>query len=451
MLLQSNSPFAHLWNASTNMAPVDTGGGSATSSPMGVQDILSELNKADADEEPEVIELPKPSKKTDTEEKEKEEKTEDTEETDETEKKDDEETEEDELAELEKELEGPSEEQLELMTPARRKDILKAYPDLFKKFPYLQTAYYRDQKFTEIFPTIKEAETAVSDLKEYNEIKENLSEGNIEGVITNIGQNTKAFYKMVDNYMPTLAKVSPEAYHHVIGNLIKHTVEQMVSEGNNKNNDNLKIAATVLHEFVFGTTQWQPPSNLSRIDKEESDKETELQRRERDFVERRFNTAQSEVATRVDNAIKATIDMHIDPDKQMTDYIKQTASEKALKQVESLIVKDARFKAILDRLWQNAADKDFDKTEMDKIKAACVAKARTLLPSVIQAARREALKGLSKRIAKSEREEEVEETPQSSKGKSATPITSGKRTGGKQIPAGLSTLEAMDWVEKGGR
>ena len=36
------------------------------------------------------------------------------------------------------------------MTPVRRKEILAKYPKLFKDFPYLEKAYYREQQFTEV-------------------------------------------------------------------------------------------------------------------------------------------------------------------------------------------------------------------------------------------------------------------------------------------------------------
>lgn len=62
---------------------------------------------------------------------------------------------EDELKELEEELEGPKEEDLELTTPVRRKEILKKYPTLFKDFPYLEKAYYREQQFTKYFPQFR--------------------------------------------------------------------------------------------------------------------------------------------------------------------------------------------------------------------------------------------------------------------------------------------------------
>lgn len=421
---------------------------------MGSMDIFSELMK---DDDAEVIDL-EDTKKVDDKKEEKDDKKSDKTEKDDTdtgrdkdtdEKDDDKEDEEekeeevDELAELEAELEGPPEEKLQLMTPSRRKDILKDFPDIFKKHPYLETAYYRDQKFTEVFPTIKEAEEAAASLGEYKTLQSKLKSGDIEQVITDIKKDEKAFFKMVDNYLPTLNKVAPEAYLHLVGNLVKYTVEDMVTESKARNNDSLKTAASILHDFVFGTTKWTPPSNLSKDARPEDNKASdELAKREREFNERKFNSAQSEIGTKVDNSIKATIVQHIDPKSEMTDFVKNAAVSQALKQVESLVSKDTRFKTLLDRLWQNAADKDFAKPEMDKIKSACISKARTLLPSVIKTARHEALKGLGKR-SKTEDKDKEEDTVSEPKRESASPRSKADKGSKNTVPAGMSSYDYL--------
>lgn len=337
----------------------------------------------------------------------------------------------DELEELEKELEGPDEKQLELMTPARRKDILAAYPDLFKKFPYLETAYYRDQKFTEFFPTFKEAEQAVEAVKVYNEIQQDLANGNIEGLVAYTKNDPVAFAKLVDNYMPTLAKIDRPAYEHILGNTIKHTIKAMVAEAEYSQSAALKTAATILNQFVFGNSTFQEPQNLSK-QAEPNQAETELQRREQEFENRRFNLAQSELADRVNNSIKATIAENIDPKGSMTDYIKNIAVKDAMENVEKLIMKDTRFRTLVDRLWIEAARNDYDKPSMDKIKSACVSKARTLLQPVIKTARNEALRGMGKRVR--------DEEPQ---GNSRVPNNS-DRTKGSKVPEGMTSLEYLN-------
>lgn len=422
-------------------AEVSTGG---TLTPMSKEDLFDQLMK---DDEPEVIDLNDPNTKT-KEEKEDEkdnEKEEKEVEVKDDEEKDDEEKEEvDELKELEEELKEPSEDKLELMTPARRADILKKHPNIFKDFPYLETAYYRDQKFTELFPTIKEAEQAVETLRSFEELQNKLQSGDFETTFKELEKDEQAFGKFVDNYLPVLAKVNPNAYHHVLGNVFKDTVQEMLESANSSNNDSLKNAAVILHQFIFGNTKFvkkQPfiAQNSQSVEKKQAD--DELAKRERAFNERQFNIAQKTISSKVDNAIKATIEQHMDPKGEMTDYIKNTAIEKALNQVGDLIGQDTRFKQLLDKLWENAAKKDFASTEMDKIKSACISKARTLLPSVIKMARRDALKGMGKRVRE---EEEKQETDTTTKRESAPPQNRGNRSGDKSGPR--SDESSLDYL-----
>src|SRR5215471_8169350 len=151
---------------------------------------------------------------------------------DESDSEGDEESEEiDELAELEAELQEPSEEQLELVTPVRRRDILKKYPNIFKDFPYLEKAYYREQQFTELLPTIEDAKAAVEKSKVLDRFESDVTSGNTETILRAVKETSPdAFLKIVDNYLPTLAKVDEKAFFHVIGNVTKHTIINMVNE-----------------------------------------------------------------------------------------------------------------------------------------------------------------------------------------------------------------------------
>lgn len=424
------------------LSPIDTSSGGDTAHPAGAMDLLSELMKDD--EETEIIDLgkkdetPIPDKsKTDTTE---EEEVKDDEDEDDEEKKE----EVDELAELEEELKGPSEDKLQLMTPSRRKDILKDFPELFKKHPYLEVAYYRDQKFTELFPTIKDAEEASETLKTLTEYRDKVSTGDVEIVMTDLQKDKQSFAKMVDGLLPTLAKVNNDAYLHILSNLSKDIVENMFKEGKATENDSLKNAAAILHQYLFGTSKWEPKKMYSGHAPEQDattrQADDELAKREKAFFERKFMDAQESVFGKIDNAVKATIEQNIDPKKVMTDYVRNTAIDKAIETVGNLMQKDTRFKSLLDKLWENAAKKDFAKPEMEKIRSACVSKARTLLAPVIKSARHDALKGMGKRVV----EDKSEDSETSVKpGSSATPRNSGRTTSKSGPKPGQSTLDYL--------
>src|SRR5687767_11360934 len=188
MFLLSSKFFAPDGPLTNNNTPVVNDGGSD------FHNILSELQNDETGDE-EVIDLGTTVKKG----KEKEEKVEEEEKP---ELDDDgkpivkeEDEEEDELKALEEELAEPTDEQLESMTPARRKDILKKYPTLFKDFPYLEKAYYREQQFTQVFPTIEEAKEASVKAGVLNNFENDLLKGNTVTILKGVKQQDElAFY-----------------------------------------------------------------------------------------------------------------------------------------------------------------------------------------------------------------------------------------------------------------
>lgn len=343
-------------------------------------------------------------------------------------------TEDDELKELEEELEGPDEEKLELITPVRRKEILKAFPDLFKKFPYLERAYYRDQKFTELLPTIEDAKEAVVKAQTLDNFERDILGGNTETLLKSVRENDQqAFLKIVDNYLPALAKVDERAYQHVIGNVIKHTITAMVQEGRRSSNDVLQNAAQILNQYVFGTSDFVPPQNLVKPSQVDPEKE-KLVEREKQFARQQFETVLGDLSSRVQNTIKGTIENNIDPRGSMTDYVKKNAIKDAADTLEQYIQKDARFRAVLDKMWENAAKSNFSKESVERIRSTYLSKAKTLLPTVIKKARNEALRSGSKRSTENKDESPIKV------GKSTSSSNSGKA---KNIPKNMKTLDFL--------
>jgi hypothetical protein len=383
---------------------VDTG----LPNPQDSQDVIDFLG--DDKDEKEVIDLTPPKKEKEKEPEKKETKKETKEKKDEDEDEDDDEIElvdedDDELKAIEEELEGPKDEQLELMVPARRREILKEYPDLFKKFPYLERAYYREQAFTEITPTIEDAKLAVEKANVLDNFEKELMTGSTEKIIRAIKEESPdGFNKLVDDYLPTLEKIDERAYHHVLGSVIKDTIVAMVEEAETSKNESLRTAAQLLNQFVFGTSKFEPQKPLSS-DKPKENKNDDVNKEREAFLKEKLEMAQSDLNTKVQNILKATIDGNIDPKKSMSDYVRNKAAEDVQKTVERLLSQDTRFKTVLNKLWEAAAKDKYSKNSIDTIKSAILSRARTLLPAAIKTARNQALKGMGKRV-KEETEEE---------------------------------------------
>lgn len=346
----------------------------------------------------------------------------------------------DELAEIEEELNPPTDEQLELVTPVRRREILAKYPTLFKDFPYLEKAYYREGQFTEIFPTIPEAKEAAEKARTLDNFEADLvNNGNTETILKTVhDQNPESFKKIVDNYLPTLAKVDEKAYLHCVGNITKHTIMAMVREAKASGSDALRSAAQILNQFAFGTSNFVPPQNLSSA-KPEGEQKPEGESREQTFIKQQLETTVNDLNTRVNNTLKNTIEANIDPRKSMTDFVRKHATSEALQELNGLLEKDTRFKAIADKLWEAAVKANFSKESVDRIKSAYLSRSKTLLPAVIKKARNEALKGMGKRVD-SDRADRSPVRP----GQPRSQQPSGKVKNAKDIPKGMSTLDFLN-------
>jgi hypothetical protein len=338
-----------------------------------------------------------------------------------------------------------NEEELEIIAPAKRSEILKAFPDLFKKFPHLEKAYYRDQKYSELFGTPQDAEQVIETAKTFNQFSDNLLKGNTENVLKSVReQNPEAFGKIVDNYLTTLKEVDERAFYHVVQNTLKSTVAAMVSEASRSDNQDLLAAARLLHQFATGTTEWKNPESFSKVKpKEDVEQENELAKERMQFFQERFETVQGELQSRVDGVLKNTIDQNMDPKGSMTSYVKRVAVNEAMQTVQKQISSDSQFRRLLDRLWEKAAEDKFSKQSTEKIRSAYLAKAKSLLPNAIKQSRNEALRGLGKRV----REETDETSPvrnPTAKRESATPQTLRGSNSRENASKGKSTFEFLN-------
>jgi hypothetical protein len=294
--------------------------------------------------------------------------------------------------EEEPEIELKDVDEFSIVTPVNRKEILAAFPDLYKKFPFIETALSQHKQLTELIPTVDDAKDALEKATAYDTLYSEAMDGKTESILTAVKEeDIEAFKRLVDDYLPTLARVDEGSFHHVVGNLFKDAVSRMYAEARDTKNDALESAAHLLHQWIFGTSKWAPPTQLAKP-KEKLD---EVKQREDQFVQERFNVTLTDLNTRVSNVLKATIDNNIDPGKSMTPFIKKQAVREALENIEELIANDKGYRAINDRLWANAFKSNFSQESTNKIRSTYLARAKSLLRPVLAKARTDALEGLN--------------------------------------------------------
>lgn len=302
--------------------------------------------------------------------------------------KDEESDDEEEKLEEPEEEEDKKEEENNVVLQGKRQDVLKAYPDIFKKFPWVEHAIYRNNQYSEVFPTLEEAKDARQKAEALDIYEEQLQEGNIGEILKVLKDDNKdAFNRVVDDYLTTLGKVDREAYHHVASNLIRNTVALMVQEARKSDDKALESAAALLNKFIFNTTEYTAPTKLAK------EKDDSVDDEKKQFYEERYKEVSAELYESATNQIKSIIDVNIDRNGKMSGYTKRAAIRDVLETVESQIKNDTTFRNSINSLWKNAFKNKFSVDSRKAIKSAYLNKAKSLLPDAIKKARKDALKG----------------------------------------------------------
>jgi len=299
-------------------------------------------------------------------------------------------------------------EDIDIEAPPRKKEILKKYPDLFKDFPFMEKIMYRDRQYNELFGSFDDAKEIAEKAEVFHDFENQLLSGKTEEILKNVkSSDEKAFNIIVDEYLPTLAKVDKEAYFHVVGNLNKRLIMEMVQEANDTDNDDLKQAALLVNQFVFGSSKFTTPT--LRVPKNEDAGKNEVEQERLSLVKERFETSRDEMQTRVDNRLRATISEYIDPRSKMSSYVKKNAVNDAMKYLTDAIGSDSSVVKNLDKLWRASFESKFSKDSQGKIESYYLSRAKANLKNAILKARAEALKDATP--SKRETEEVEEETP----------------------------------------
>lgn len=326
------------------------------------------------------------------------------------EKESEEETEDKDEDEDEKKLVLEDEDEVTLDIPNREK-IKKEFPDLFKKFPSIEKAIYREQQYAEVFPHPKDAEQAKESLSVLANIESELGNGNIENLLNSVKKfDEKSFNQITENFLPTLQKLNPQAHFNTVNYVLKQALFQANEYGKSadKESDNYQIAlaARILNRWIYQTGEVKAPEALgSAIKQEFNPKEEELNKRETEFHRGALATAVTEVDERVMSTLTKSIENVIDTKNLMSPYVKGNATKDVVNQFRDDLRKDKRFMANLDRLWVKCREANYSEASKSKIREAIKLQAKQVLPDIIRRVKAEALKDY-KKVARTDRKDE---------------------------------------------
>lgn len=258
------------------------------------------------------------------------------------------------------------------------KQVKAKYPELFKEFPELRHAFFREQEYSKLFTTVKDAEEAKSAVQNLEFINEELLEGRTENLLRMVANTDVASYrKLVENFLPTLAQLDRDSYYGIAQPVIEHALRAALAEGESTGNKNLKLAAQHVRRFLFGSHEFPKAGE----EKPATNPEAERAIQERDsLLNSRRVEYQQEVGTKVQADFKSLV-MDGLKLEGASEFTKNKIVEEVMSQVGNALAADENHMRAMSILWNRAA-RTLDPRLKARIAETYLTRAKELIPSI---------------------------------------------------------------------
>lgn len=315
--------------------------------------------------------------------------------------------------------------------------IKKEYPELFKKFPGLKQAFFREQEFTKIFPTIDEAKAAVQAQENFVSVRDAVMSGDAKSFLEQVKEaSPEALDKFSSNFLADLRDVNKDVYIEVTTPVIKNILLSALKSGASKKDENLIAAAKVVHQAIFGGEYDDiEKGNETRARREEDPDRIKLNKERDEFYQGKYQMLMKEVWTDVSSNITREIEKGLDPTNSIRPGLKKILLDKIFDEVTDKVSKDVDHVKRMNDLWARERRNGFNGQLKDSLKTTYLSRAKALIPAIRQRIRAEAV--------------ETQKSNDKDKAKKVTDNNRDRRPdAGRQAGSGKKTITAKEANQK---
>lgn len=267
------------------------------------------------------------------------------------------------------------------------------YKELFKDIPQLKPLFFKAQEFEKRFSNLEDADEAIEKNLAYDEIKEIVVSGNVEGFLENLKEfSPKSVNTFAESFLPDLAKFDEKLYIKVTKPVIQDILNQVLAHGKDKDDTNIQNAAKLAHKIIFGTTELGKPEFKNR------EKDEDLENDKSDFLKERQQVLVQSVTSVLNSELEKEILKGLDP----TDALKERAGlkKRIIKEIKATLdealANDAGHMARMNGLWARERTSKYSGKLKDSITTAYLSRAKALIPKIRSTVRQEYL-GIQKK------------------------------------------------------
>jgi hypothetical protein len=335
------------------------------------------------------------------------------EDTDDTESEEDEEEDEDdtELEDIEDEDEeviGDKEEERPSYARPPIKAIKEKYPNFFKEFPQLKSAFFQYPQYAELFSDVDSAREAVEKATEFDNLENTLVyNGDSKFLLSTLQENNpKALKKIVSGLASAVREVDQQAYIDLSTPIIEELLYHAAAHGSKIGNKNLQLAARHMANFVFANGG-EIPDISKRASKDKGPSEAEIQLNEERAIhaQEKFDIAIDDLVKAINPEINVILNHKLDG---LTSFERKQIIKESRIEVDRILQNDKGFQNQIRNLWKRASEQNYSNESKSRIKRAWLDRAKLVASSVRNRLKQEALvakKAPGARVSKEESEE----------------------------------------------
>jgi hypothetical protein len=273
------------------------------------------------------------------------------------------------------------------------KTMMEKTPELkgiFDKHPQLRDAYFREGKYSQIYPTIELAKEAFDKAEALDSFNDYIMAGSSGELLDAISKDSPdALKKFVVDFLPTLGKFNGDLFYEATIPVINTVIRNLHKAGEKSKNQNQMAAAKILSHFLHQS--YDIPEEETKVNPEI---ENERKRLEEEKQEHRSTVAkefESSVYNRGKTLLSKVIEDGLDPTNSMSKFIRSKIVEDVIERVGEELEKDHQHMSLQSRLWKNATAQRFSKEAADRILTAYLSRAKQLVPEIRKKVKAEAL------------------------------------------------------------
>jgi len=279
-----------------------------------------------------------------------------------------------ESAENEESEEDTEEEPLTRVDYPKLKEVLKDHPEVLKA---LKSQFFREQKFTELFPTVDAANAALEDSQKFEIFKEMVLGGNTDEFVSQLGSNIGEF---AENLLPSLARLDSKIYERVTTPIIRNVFWQIAEYGKELGGDageNIINAAKVAHHAVFRNYELGRPEAPRQ-----QQRDPKLDAERRDFYNQKYTELSASLLGDVEKILDTEIEQGLDPTNSLQPGLKKLLIKDIKTELYSRLNADKAHMGRMQALWLREQKEGFKGSYKDSLKSTFLSRAKTLIPAI---------------------------------------------------------------------